>query len=237
MRSPRRVPGTPSRRGSSAVDRTPTHSTQNDKPSTFSPSGILVVLVAHAASGKSVSPRPPVIDVHSHATPTVAARPDTLNVRYRIMMAVPVGLDELQSLDRTRFGRGLSFPCDHGRASCLETPASRTKRIFRIQHGCVPKSRMAESRHLGKSFHSTWACLRPILTSIRTGRSRRNSTFLSEFTWGLVHRTRRTSRARRRSSAGVSSGVRQPDAARGGVAAPQEIASLRDARGLANARV
>ena len=200
MRSPRRAPGTRSRRGSSAVDRTPTHSTQNDKHSTFSSLGHF--------GGAHCAPR---VRAISLAPPSRRRRPfsrhsDCCGSPGHAQCALPYHDGRPRGSRRVAVARPqpvrpwAQFPVrSRSRHHVWKPLPPERERIFRIQHGCVPKSRMAESRHLGKSFHSTWACLRPILASIRTGRSRRNSTFLSEFTWGLVHRTRRTSRARRQS--------------------------------------
>ena len=79
-------------------------------------SSIFAVLIARSLSAQSVTLRPPVIDVHYHGTPKAAARPDSFNVRYRVITAVPVDLEGLQSLDRGRFIPAIGFPCDHGRA-------------------------------------------------------------------------------------------------------------------------
>lgn len=83
---------------------------------------VVALLAAHPGAAQSVPPRPPVIDVHSHPTLAQAARPDSLNVRYRLVTILPVELEKWQALDRTRLISGIGFPCDHGRAAMFGLP-------------------------------------------------------------------------------------------------------------------
>jgi hypothetical protein len=83
---------------------------------------VVAMLAAHPVSAQSVSPRPPVIDVHSHPTLAQAARPDSLNVRYRLVTILAIELEKWQALDRTRLIAGIGFPCDHGRALMFGLP-------------------------------------------------------------------------------------------------------------------
>ena len=83
---------------------------------------VLALFIAHPVSGQSNPTRPPVIDVHYHGTQADVARPDTLNVRYRLVTILPVNLDGWQSVDRTRLITALHFPCDHGRAPMFGVP-------------------------------------------------------------------------------------------------------------------
>lgn len=91
---------------------------------------VSLLLAAPHVSAQSVTARLPVIDVHFHgsAAPSAAlTRPDSLNVRYRLVALYPIYIDGWQSADRTRVLPSLNFPCDKGRAlitgtRCLETP-------------------------------------------------------------------------------------------------------------------
>lgn len=66
------------------------------------------------------SPRPPVIDIHIHATPENAAgwaRVDSqLNVRYRLVTVASAHLDKWGAIDSNKFIPAMSFPCDRGQA-------------------------------------------------------------------------------------------------------------------------
>ncbi len=94
-------------------------------------SGILAALLSHPSAGQSDATRPPVIDMHFHGMASAPAaalsRPDSLNVRYRMIAILPVWIDTWQSLDRERFLVSVGLVCDHGRAPfggnpCLTTP-------------------------------------------------------------------------------------------------------------------
>jgi len=73
-------------------------------------SGILAALISHPLAGQSAA-RPPVIDVHFHgmsaAAPAALSRPDSLNVRYRMIPILPVWIDGWQSVDREVDGESL----------------------------------------------------------------------------------------------------------------------------------
>jgi hypothetical protein len=84
--------------------------------------GILAMLAARPVLAQSVAPRPPVIDVHYHGTLADVARPDSLNVRYRVVTILPVDLEKWQSVDRARLITAIGFPCDHGRAVMFGVP-------------------------------------------------------------------------------------------------------------------
>ncbi|MEP6495535.1 MAG: amidohydrolase family protein [bacterium] len=96
-------------------------------------SGMLAALVAHALPGQTVAARPPVIDVHYHgpATPPPAlSRPDSLNVRYRVIELNPTMLDAWQSVDRERFLPSLGLIFDHGRDLFGGAPGMATPTTF-----------------------------------------------------------------------------------------------------------
>ena len=91
---------------------------------------MLATFIAHPLAGQSDAARPPVIDIHFHGTPTPAvalSRPDSLDVRYRMIALLPVWLDAWQSVDRARALPSLALVCDHGCAPfggdpCVATP-------------------------------------------------------------------------------------------------------------------
>jgi hypothetical protein len=81
-----------------------------------------VALLARGTSAQVARPRPPVIDVHSHGTLTEVKRPDTLNLRYRLVTIPPIDLEKWESVDRSRIVSAIGFPCDHGRAPMFGSP-------------------------------------------------------------------------------------------------------------------
>ena len=96
-------------------------------------SGFLAALIAHPLLGQSGATRPPVIDIHFHGTPTPAAalsRPDSFNVRYRMIGFLPVWLEAWQGVDRERILPALGFVCDHGRAPFGGVPCLTTQTDF-----------------------------------------------------------------------------------------------------------
>jgi hypothetical protein len=92
-----------------------------------------VALMARPVFGQSVSPRPPVIDVHFHGTQADVARPDSLNMRYRLVTILAIDLEKWQAVDRTRLIAAAHFPCDHGRAPMHGAPGRSNGPIFRIR--------------------------------------------------------------------------------------------------------
>jgi hypothetical protein len=78
----------------------------------------IVVALSQAGGVGAQTLRPPVIDVHVHAgedVRSVAARHDSLNVRFAVVSALQTHLSAWADADTSRFYVGLLFPCDHGR--------------------------------------------------------------------------------------------------------------------------
>ncbi len=134
------------------------------KTSFMQSSGLLVgVLLATNAHAQSTTTRPPVIDVHVHATPQAATRwprnDSLLNIRYRVVTAGARDLDAWLRTDTSRIMLAMGMPCDKGRSVFTGAPCYTTSTDFpdlawlrqELQNGRVRALAELTPQYLGMS--------------------------------------------------------------------------------------